>query len=161
MSKPLPLTEWQSTTLPESLPRHIRRNIAAGPGDCWLWTRSKSDDGYGWASLNNKTYQAHVLLYKLLRGVTPSGLLLDHLCRIRHCVNPNHLEPVTYLENLLRSPLTPAGRMTCVKGHAFVHNGHQRRCPVCLAEYNEATREARIAYLRQWRQRKLASVQCS
>lgn len=153
MTAPKPLTNWQQT-LPAELPRHIRRNIEDGTGGCWLWNRSKSRDGYGWASLGNKTYQAHRLVRFLLRGEPPEGLVLDHLCRVRHCVNPEHLEPVTNLKNLLRSELTPAGAQKCVKVHAFIHKGRQRRCPICRAAYNEAHRESTKAYLREYHQRR-------
>lgn len=101
MTKPIPATPWQSK-LPAELPLHLRRNIEPGDNGCWLWARSKSRDGYGWASLNNKTYQAHRLIYVLTKGEVPEGLHLDHLCRVRHCVNPAHLEPVTPRENLRR-----------------------------------------------------------
>lgn len=151
MTKPKPLTEWQESNLPPLLPRHIRRNIIAGNHGCWLWTRSRNKDGYGWASLNDKTYEAHRLVYKLLRGDPPAGKVLDHLCRVRHCVNPEHLEPVTNLQNLQRSPFTPAGMVLCAQGHALIWNGRQRRCPICLAQYQQATRHRRIEYLRRYR----------
>lgn len=144
-----PLTPWQQT-LPMELPHHIRRNIVAGDGGCWLWSRSKSRDGYGWASLGNKTHQAHRLVFVILRGAPPEGLVLDHLCRVRHCVNPAHLQPVSNHVNLLRSDLTTAGMRTCAKGHTFEHNGRQRRCPICRAEYDRMNRAERLEYLRRY-----------
>ena len=153
MTAPKPITTWQQT-LPIELPYHIRRNIEEGANGCWLWTRSKSCDGYGWASLGNKTHQAHRLVYVLLRGEPANGLVLDHLCRVRHCVNPAHMQPVTSHINILRSELTPAGMRNCAKGHAFIHNGRQRRCPKCLAEYEASRREKKIQYLREYRRRK-------
>ncbi len=143
MSAPKPLTEWQTAVTPECLPRHIRRNIEpSADGDCWLWTRSRSTDGYGWASLNNRTYQAHRLIYRLVVGEPPEGLVLDHLCRVRHCVNPSHLEPVTPGENLRRSPFTTAGMERCALGHEFSPWHGQRRCLTCLADYRRRLREA-------------------
>lgn len=136
-----------------ALPRHIQRNIVEAPGGCWLWTRSRSRDGYGSASFNNKTHQAHRLVYTLLRGAPPPGKQLDHICRVRHCVNPDHLDPVTNLENQKRSPLTPAGMVLCAQGHALTHDGHQRRCSICAAEYQAANREAKRQYCRDWRKR--------
>ncbi|WP_405373373.1 MULTISPECIES: HNH endonuclease signature motif containing protein [unclassified Microbacterium] len=137
-----PLTEWQSKNTPEVLPRHIRRSIAEGQGGCWLWTRSRSRDGYGWTSLDDKTYQAHRLVFRLLRGEPDAGQVLDHLCRVRHCVNPDHLEPVSPRENLARSPLTPTGMGdTCIKGHPLSKWHGQRRCVTCKAAYTEAHRQ--------------------
>jgi hypothetical protein len=105
---------------------------------CWKWRKSKSKDGYGWASLGNKTYQAHRLFYSLVKGTIPSGMVLDHLCRCRHCVNPDHMEPVTPLENLKRSVITPAGQECCRKcGGKFSLVGKakpQRRCLPCARE---------------------------
>lgn len=140
------------------LPAHIQRGIKVDDRGCWLWMRSRSRDGYGWASLKNKTHQAHRLVYTLLRGVPSDGMQLDHLCRVRHCVNPEHLQPVTNLQNQMRSPITPAGRTVCAQGHGFIHNGHQRRCPVCLEAYLSATRERRIEYLRAYRLRRKAAA---
>lgn len=135
-----PLTVWQSETLPDSLPVHIRRNIGPGEGDCWLWTRSRNRHGYGWASLHNKTHEAHRLIYLLAKGEIPAGYVVDHLCRVRHCVNPDHLEAVTPKENLRRSELTPAGAKTCVKGHTLELWSGQRRCLTCRRDYEEAMR---------------------
>jgi hypothetical protein len=150
MTKPKPLTDWQ-LTLPTALPRHIRRNIADGDGGCWLWTRSRSRDGYGWASLDNRTHQAHRLVFRLLRG--DPGEQLDHTCRVRHCVNPAHLEPVTPRENLLRSPITEAGRIACLKcGGAFSQYHGQRRCLDCLRDYRQRAdvRERNRAQCKAW-----------
>jgi hypothetical protein len=130
MTLPKPATSWQNG-LPSQLPLHFRRNVEEGPDGCWLWTRSTSQDGYGWASLNSRTYQAHRLAYILVIGEPPTGLVLDHLCRVRHCVRPDHLEPVTPLENLLRSPLTTAGMTHCSDGHPLQPWHGQRRCVTC------------------------------
>ena len=140
-------------SLPTTLPAHIIRNIEISPSGCWLWTRSTSRDGYGWASLKNKTYQAHRLVYTLVEGDVPDGLVLDHLCRRRRCVNPGHLEPVTPAENLRRSTLTPLGMKHCVKGHEFEVMRGQRRCPVCLDEYEERRRPLKAQMERDRRAR--------
>ncbi|WP_280489527.1 HNH endonuclease signature motif containing protein [Nocardia farcinica] len=142
---------------PQQLPSHIIAAIEVGPSGCWLWQRSRSRDGYGWASLHNKTYQAHRLVYRLLKGEPPTGTVLDHTCRVRHCVNPDHLEPVTPRENLLRSTLTPTGMRTCVKGHEFIRMRRQRRCPICLAEYEERRRSAKARMERERRARRKAA----
>ncbi|WP_366909289.1 HNH endonuclease signature motif containing protein [Nesterenkonia sp.] len=144
MTAPKPMNAWQAANLPESLPLHIRRNITPGDGGCWLWTRSRSRDGYGWASYQDKTYEAHRLVYRLTHGGVPDGKVIDHLCRVRHCVNPDHLEAVTPGENLRRSELTPAGAKACVKGHPFEQWNGQRRCRTCREEYAKAHRAGRM-----------------
>lgn len=69
---------------------------------CWEWTASKNPGGYGHFTVNGKTRNAHRAVYELLVGLVPFGLTLDHLCRNRACVNPDHLEPVTQLINTRR-----------------------------------------------------------
>lgn len=68
---------------------------------CWLWTASCNPGGYG-IFRDGKQLVAHRWSYKRLVGPIPEGLQLDHLCRVRSCVNPAHLEPVTQAENIRR-----------------------------------------------------------
>ena len=79
---------------------------------CWLWTGALGTGGYATIRLPGSRQQlrAHRWAYEYFVGPIPEGLTLDHLCRVRHCVNPAHLEPVTMRENLLRSPDTQASR---------------------------------------------------
>jgi hypothetical protein len=69
---------------------------------CWIWKRSLTAKGYGKLFVNGKSVTAHKYIYELHKGSVPDGLVLDHLCRNRNCVNPDHLEPVTQKENVLR-----------------------------------------------------------
>jgi len=70
---------------------------------CWLWTGSKTQGGYGQLSVDGVCVGAHRIAYRLLIGPYPAGYHIDHLCRVRNCVNPDHLEAVTVAENLRRS----------------------------------------------------------
>ncbi len=84
---------------------------------CWLWTAARNAFGYGSMGLGpgNGTGLAHRYAYELLVGPIAEGLTIDHLCRVRHCVNPEHLEAVTYQENRRRE----------VERHTHCKNGHE------------------------------------
>jgi hypothetical protein len=90
---------------------------------CWLWTRSINiQTGYGQFSHHSRLVSAHRYSYELVKGEIPKGLELDHLCRIRHCVNPSHLEAVTRSVNMLRAmPYRKIKELSthCPHGHPF------------------------------------------
>lgn len=91
-------------------------------GECWLWTGPVGRNGYGHLTHKGRSHRAHRFAYELVNGPVPDGLVLDHLCRVRHCVNPAHLEAVTQRVNLMRSATTRAARgllSTCARGHEF------------------------------------------
>lgn len=69
---------------------------------CWLWTGHMQNAGYGFISIKGKQYLVHRFMYERYNGAIPEGLVLDHLCRVTTCVNPDHLEPVTTAENVRR-----------------------------------------------------------
>jgi hypothetical protein len=71
-------------------------------GECWVWVGALNDDGYGVIWDGNRLVYAHRLMYRWTLGEPPEGLTLDHLCRVRACVNPIHLEAVTNRENIRR-----------------------------------------------------------
>lgn len=71
-------------------------------GPCWLWLGITTPGGYGQIRRGGRTWVTHRWVYELLIGPIPAGLDLDHLCRVRRCVRPSHLEPVTRGENLRR-----------------------------------------------------------
>jgi hypothetical protein len=100
---------------------------------CWLWTGPKNNHGYGRVGPN---LYVHRLAYEQLVGQIPDGLQLDHLCNVRHCVNPAHLEPVTKQENLRRGRERRAQETHCRNGHPWAENGYvsgqpYRRCRAC------------------------------
>lgn len=103
-------------------------------GPCWVWTGAKQGSGYGHFHLEGRGVGAHVAAYMLFRKPVPDGLDLDHLCHpgdgscpratCRHtlCVNPDHLEPATRLENIKRGHTFVASQMAkthCPKGHPY------------------------------------------
>lgn len=115
---------------------------------CWLWTAYIRPNGYGaFMPVEHECRYAHRFAFALVKGEIPPGLQLDHLCRVRHCVNPAHLEAVTLQENLLRSPLTlqsiHLSRTHCPQGHPYSgdnlytdRNGG-RACRTCRKAVND------------------------
>ena len=112
-------------------------------GECWLWIARLDRDGYGRLPWRGPIYLAHRYAWELLRGPIPEGLSIDHLCRVRHCVNPDHMEPVTWKTNTMRGDsfsAKNAAKTVCKWGHPFdKHNtyvsergGHVgRHCRTC------------------------------
>lgn len=81
-----------------------------GP-DCWLWTGYCDRDGYGViGTTDRRSDLVHRVAYLALIGPIPDGLELDHTCRVRNCVRPAHLEPVTHLVNVRRARAASEGK---------------------------------------------------
>lgn len=113
---------------------------AVSTEDCWLYARGGlNSDGYATLAHKGKTYLLHRVMYENFVGKIPPGLVVDHLCRVRRCINPSHLEPVTNKENVLRGEgLTAlnARRTHCIRGHEFDPtntrtNKGKRYCRTC------------------------------
>lgn len=97
--------------------------VTPGPmqSACHIWVGTLTDDGYAVVRKNRKKIRVHRLTYLNAVGPIPDGHVLDHLCRIRNCINPAHLEPVTNAENVRRGLVCGRGkRLTrCRHGHAY------------------------------------------
>ncbi len=119
---------------------------------CWFWTGPDNGKGYGVLGWQGRHLRAHRLAYELLRGPI-NAETLDHLCRRRNCVNPDHLEPVSNKENILRGEsftVQNKRKTHCKYGHPFTGIERRRgkigrRCLTCGAErarrYRAALRE--------------------
>jgi hypothetical protein len=116
-------------------------------GICWEWTAFKNPGGYGMFGVGGGARLAHRVVWELLVGSIPEGLGLDHLCRVRHCVNPDHLEPVTTQINVLRGigpAAVHAAKTHCSAGHELneantyhpPRKKHCRACRICRRIYN-------------------------
>lgn len=117
-------------------------------GFCWLWTAGQNGAGYGSFSFEGRDSLAHRVAYELLVGPIPEGLVLDHLCRITLCVNPDHLDPVTQAVNMERGRVRAAKRAIthCPSGHEYAGRNLYtppaggRYCRTCINERGRAYR---------------------
>jgi hypothetical protein len=103
-------------------------------GDCWEWTGSLTRLGYAQFWDGARRIYAHRWSYEYHVAAIPSGLVVDHLCRNRACVNPWHMEPVTARENTLRGdgPTAEiARRRRCPLGHEYEQTAAGRVCRTC------------------------------
>lgn len=116
----------------------ILARIIVDDSGCWRWSGRLSRDGYGTFSHGGTVWQAHRLSYIAFRGEFPEGLVADHLCRNRYCVNPDHLGAVTDRVNILRSECIAARNArkdVCQNGHDdWMVNPRGRTCRACARE---------------------------
>lgn len=148
--------------------------IEIAPNGCWEWSGARTK-GYGKFAAGrtvDKTRRivlAHRFAYEAFKGPIPEGLEPDHLCRNHGCVNPDHLEVVTRLENVRRGEVRNSNRRRgeaishCPKGHpydkanTYIRKDGSRQCRACRRESNHkyywtpGTRERLIDYQRQRR----------
>lgn len=132
----------------EILPRHCKKpccevcwfwsGVDRAEG-CWTWARYRTTEGYGRFVWMTVARPAHCVAYEWLVGPIAAGLILDHLCRNRACIRPDHLEPVTSVENVMRGMsawAVNARKTHCKRGHEFTPEntrmkGRGRCCRTC------------------------------
>ena len=119
------------------LPRRVAAKVVVSDSGCWLWTGSKTHNGYASAKVEGDRVRVHRYAYERAFGPIPVGLVVDHLCFTRECINPDHLEVVTQAENLRRSRERYGLRVTCSHGHPYdsvntrYESDGRRTCRIC------------------------------
>lgn len=127
-------------------------------GPCWVWTGG-TVRGYAYIRVGKRKVQAYRVNYERWIGPIPAGAVMDHLCRVRRCVRPTHVEPTTYRQNTIRSPLhtgmVKASRDRCSQGHPFDKKNtyvppgsNLRQCRRCNAT-NKLIRTGGVPLLRR------------
>lgn len=134
---------WKINVLFDNrLPQRFWNKIEQGENGCWLWTAQRCR-GYAIFRYKGKSSKAHRAAYLVLVGDIPDGLQCDHLCRVPHCVNPEHIELVTPGENTRRYPGCGINQTHCKHGHEFTEAntyrwrgkyGIHRHCRACQSE---------------------------
>ena len=131
--------------------------VAIDENKCWNWTGHITKNGYGVTSISSKQYMAHRYTYEWKFGKIKDGLVIDHLCRNRKCVNPDHLEAVSLQENInrgllgnlkhLRDMPYSKTRTHCPLGHELIGDNLYitkrgfKSCQICSKEYQKKYRE--------------------
>lgn len=124
------------------LPERFWSKVVKAENGCWIWTAATHPNGYGKLGFEKRSWYSHRFAYTRLRG--PIVQTLDHLCRQKACVNPEHLEDVSLKENILRSDSIPnaaalrKARTHCLKGHPYTPGSFRvnpadgaRICRIC------------------------------
>jgi len=132
----------------------LMAKVSVDDNGCWLWVGATAPNGYGHFGVERRTVSTHRWSYEYHMGPMPDGLQIDHLCRVRSCCNPAHLEPVTPRENTMRGETITAAHAAqthCKRGHEFTEENtipvpKGRSCRECgrtrSREYIRAKRKA-------------------
>ena len=154
VAKPsIPLSQWRALNdririgpLPDKWFGAADAPGATAP--CWLWTGCVVE-GYGYVQFIGKAWRVHKLVWERLFEPVPADYQLDHLCCVKRCCNPLHLEPVTAATNAQRRVLANGLKTHCVHGHRFspenTYRGKNgsRTCRTCARDYQRLLRAKR------------------
>lgn len=139
--------------------KFLSRYTPVTESGCWLWDGPVNEKGYG----RDGQLRAHRIAYELFNGAIPDGMTVDHMCRVRCCINPAHLQLMTHREaniqggsgNRKFDPIT--GEQVCIRGHVmkgenvrvrYYKNStriFQLACQTCDAMHNESRKKRRLA----------------
>jgi hypothetical protein len=114
-------------------------------GECWLSTIGMQRNGYSSVGVGTtQKLMSHRVAYEHFHGPIPDGYEVDHLCGVRNCIRPDHIEAVTHAENIHRAvERLWRDRTTCARGHQFTSNdlmvtaSGQRLCRRCYLDNNK------------------------
>lgn len=133
----------------------VLANVVRAESGCWVWAGRKDRHGYGLIKIGRTPRFAHRVSFEAWMGPIPEGLQIDHLCRVRDCCNPEHLEPVSSRENTMRSPVAPAAvnsrKTKCKNGHdlagenLYVSPNGYRHCRECRRQASARWRAKGVA----------------
>lgn len=102
---------------------HINSNTLKSPSGCWEWQGSRNHGGYARMTFRgNSNTRVHRIMYEVFKGKIPYTIVINHKCRVRHCINPDHLELKTIGENVLMGETLPAKQLLrthCPRGHEY------------------------------------------
>jgi hypothetical protein len=129
-------------------------SLATASGECWLWNGGLGNDRYARFQLQGKWHPAHRIAYRDFGNRVEDRDVLDHLCRVKTCVNPAHLEAVSQLSNVDRGAIGRPANPACKHGHEYTDantiwrkRGHYtyRICRTCQGGYKRTTYQRRKA----------------
>lgn len=133
--------------------RFEKKFLKVASVDCWIWTASTDEDGYGYFQLHGSARKAHRVAYELYVGIIPMGMKVLHKCNNESCVNPNHLYIGTEIDNAIDRVSSGrdhnANKTHCPRGHEYTEsNTHvtgkgERQCRTCGRDAARRYRQAR------------------